>query len=204
MRHRNTNRHGIPTYPSNRPAQLPRCCWPKCENRVGSRMPPPLCDKHVYEVYDIVVNSRYYMAAINASKAAQVEYATETTPQEDKPKPPTKGTIYFLRSGPHIKIGWTSNLNKRMRAHAPDSVLLATCPGTRKDENRLHRRFAVHRTHGREWYALVPPLLEHIKGVVRDHGEPPEVQFAAKPVEIRRPHEQRQGPRPRGWARHVA
>jgi hypothetical protein len=118
--------------------------------------------------------------------------------QPAKTPAPTAGTVYYLRSGAYIKIGWTSNLEKRMRAYAPDSVLLATEPGTRKDESRRHKMFATHRTHGREWYAMVPSLMHHIEMMVTEHGEPDPVSFAAQPVTI--PQRREVEPiRPAGW-----
>lgn len=104
-----------------------------------------------------------------------------------KRPPATEGVVYYLRSGAYIKIGWTSDLDKRMRAYAPDSVLLAVEPGTRKDEQRRHKMFAAHRTHGREWYALVPSLTHHIEQTIAKHGQPDPVTFAAQPVTIPQP-----------------
>jgi hypothetical protein len=111
-------------------------------------------------------------------------------PAPEPPKKPTPvdGVVYYLRVGSYIKIGWASDLAKRMRAYPPDSVLLATEPGTRKDETRRHRMFAAHRTHGREWYAMVPSLLHHIDMLKERHGQPNAVAFAARPVEVPRPY----------------
>jgi hypothetical protein len=139
------------------------------------------------------------------AKVNHLTYQLESHEQPPKPKKPVPqdGSIYYLRVGSYIKIGWASVLTKRMRAYPPDSVLMATEPGTRKDENILHRRFAVHRTHGREWYALTPPIMEHIARVQAKHGEPDSVAFAARPVEVPRPH----GHKPinrLGGVRHVS
>lgn len=185
-----SNRHGIPIYLE--PTRLPptvrrsRCVWPGCREWISEWPQIHLCDAHVGVVVDHA-RSRGPRVAVRPA-----------TQQEAKPKS-TDGVIYYVRSGGHIKIGWTTDLHKRMRTYPPDSVLLAHHPGTRKDEHQVHTRFAVHRTHGREWYALVPPLLEHIRAVVREHGEPDKVDFAAKPVQVPMPHRLRQGPKPRGY-----
>jgi hypothetical protein len=100
-------------------------------------------------------------------------------PAPRKPAP-VDGTIYYLRSGGHIKIGWTSNLEKRMKAYPPDTQLLAVQPGTRSDERALHRKFSWLLTHGREWFPLAPQITEHIDRVIAEHGEPPTVEFAAR------------------------
>lgn len=105
-------------------------------------------------------------------------------------EPPVDGTVYYVKvGGSHIKIGWTSDLAKRMRKYPPNTELLGTHPGSRADELRLHRRFAVHRSHGREWYPLVPVLLDHIKRVVAEHGAPDAATFAAKPTEVPTPRD---------------
>lgn len=100
----------------------------------------------------------------------------------DKPKreAPVDGTVYFLRVGGYIKIGWTSDLTKRMRQYQPDTQLLAIKPGTRKDERALHRKFAHLKTHGREWFPLAPQITEEITRTVAEHGQPPVVDFSAR------------------------
>lgn len=122
--------------------------------------------------------------------SAQYHILCLEAPKPRYPSPLKDGFVYFLKIDGHIKIGWASNLANRMRAYAPTSQLLAVEPGTRVDEAKLHKRFAVHRTHGREWYAPVPSITHHIADVVGRHGTPDPVAFAAKPVTI---------PTPRGY-----
>lgn len=104
-------------------------------------------------------------------------------PRDPGPKI-TMGTVYYVRVGANIKIGWTSDLAKRMRQYPPESILLATEPGLRALETRRHKMFATTRTHGREWYAAVPSLLHHIETLKSAHGEPDAVAFGAQPVTI--------------------
>lgn len=101
---------------------------------------------------------------------------------------PADGVIYALRIGGFIKIGWTSDLNKRMRQYPPDTTLLAVMPGTRKDEKRIHRRLAVHLAQGREWFAMTPPVMEWVKIVTDEHGMPEQPAWSARPVQLPRPH----------------
>lgn len=105
------------------------------------------------------------------------------------PEPKREGVVYYVQVGGHIKIGWTSRLEQRMRSYPPNTILLAVHPGSRADEKQLHKRFAVHRSHGQEWYPLVPVILDHIKRVIADHGEPPATIFGARAVEVPRPHQ---------------
>lgn len=73
------------------------------------------------------------------------------------------GWIYYLRLDEKIKIGWTSDLNQRIRAYPPHAVVLASHPGTRADERDLHRSFKPFRVAGREWYSPGGELMAHIR-----------------------------------------
>lgn len=151
------------------------CIWPKCPKPVPDYFREiRLCPAHASIVATTVERvRREEKRSIVAGDSLQPELREER--------------IYFLRIGSYIKIGWTGDLEKRMRNFPPDSVLLAVQQGTRSDEFKLHKRFAVHRSHGREWYPLVPQILEHVKRVVAEHGEPEPVDFGARPVEIPQP-----------------
>lgn len=152
------------------------CIWPTCSS-TSIYIETKMCQRHAATVAAIVERDR---------RALQFDTnETKTSSDEPERRPVvTAGVIYYVQNAEHIKIGWTSNLAKRMRQFAPNSRLLATHPGTRKDETRLHRMFAAHRTHGKEWYAPVPSVLRHIEGVRAKHGEPEKVVMGARPVEI--------------------
>ncbi len=73
--------------------------------------------------------------------------------------------IYFTQDSVvlNIKIGHTSGDPEGRRSalqtgNGSPLVLLATMPGEREDEARLHRQFAPHRVGG-EWFRPVPALL---------------------------------------------
>jgi len=115
---------------------------------------------------------------------------------------PVDGFVYIIRpsNGGYIKIGWTSDLNRRMREYAPDTTILGVKPGTRKDENKLHKKFAHLRTHGREWYPLAPQILEEARYMVAKHGEPPVLDFSAREAKTPFMPHKRTGPTSRGWS----
>lgn len=105
---------------------------------------------------------------------------------------PVTGHVYYIRRGDLIKIGFTTDLNKRMMSHLPDEVL-AVEPGSYALEASRHRQFATLR-HGRgEWFKDDPALREHIAGLVKRHGEPPLLPTLKDPT----PH--RHGLEPNGW-----
>ncbi|MGN6245127.1 MAG: GIY-YIG nuclease family protein [Motilibacteraceae bacterium] len=176
-----------PPHPATAPRRI--CCWPKCHT--AAVLDLPMCRPHLAVAHDV-----YQTVFIDTDR-------NKPAPAPAPPKPAPEGTVYYVQVDAHIKIGWTSDLTKRMRGYAPTSRLLATHPGTRADEQRMHKRFAVHRTHGREWYAPVPSLLHHIELVKAEHGEPDAVAFGAAPVTIPEPRPTHTI-RPIGGARHTS
>lgn len=168
-----TTLHDIEDTPTSRRRMRGTCCWPSCPRDLQGEA--PLCGAHLLIAADLATaeNPTWRYRGI--------------VPFAEKPeKAPVDGTVYMLRCGGYVKIGWTSDLTKRMRAYQPDSVLMATMPGTRKDETRLHKRFAHLRTHGREWYSIAPQITEYAAILVAKHGQPDPVTFAAKPVTVPR------------------
>lgn len=72
-----------------------------------------------------------------------------------------KPSVYFVRCGDRIKIGYSENVTKRMAslasAFASPLTLLATMPGPPSLERELHAKFAAHRVRG-EWFRRAPDL----------------------------------------------
>lgn len=98
------------------------------------------------------------------------------------------GWIYYLRLDEKIKIGWTSDLNQRIKAYPPHAEVLASHPGTRADERDLHRSFKPFRVAGREWYSPGGELMSHIRRqvvVVEDPVARIQADLAAKRAEVR-------------------
>jgi hypothetical protein len=171
------NRHGIP----QRGPDPKKCIWPRCANAVTNLPLTHLCNQHADLVHNAVEQERRQTGALVAALLGT------PPPAPSPPQPTREEVIYYLQVGGHIKIGWTSQFEQRMRSYPPNTTLLAVHPGTRADERKLHKRFAVHRSHGQEWYPLAPVVLNHIKRVLAAHGEPPEVIFGARPVEVPTP-----------------
>lgn len=127
-------------------------------------------------------------------------------PAAKKPPAPRtdNGVIYYLRIAGRYKIGWTARLDNRMKGYAPDAELLAVHPGTRADERHLHKKFAHLTSHGNEWYPLANQIRDHIDTMVKLHGTPPDVTFAAKPTVTPMPHRRIGGPKPKSSVQHRA
>jgi hypothetical protein len=76
-------------------------------------------------------------------------------------------TIYFISADDDlIKIGYTTNISARLRslrtAHPKELRILLVIPGSRDDEQELHRRFAAFRV-GREWFNRCKPISDYIE-----------------------------------------
>ena len=95
--------------------------------------------------------------------------------------------VYFLRAGDAIKIGYTTNLAARKRALETASAvpleLLASIPGDRSEEARLHREWWHLHIRG-EWFRADEELLrcirEQVNGDVSHEPDPYERDQAAR------------------------
>lgn len=76
--------------------------------------------------------------------------------------------VYFVRAGGGIKIGWSTNVGKRIAAIATANPvpleLLFTVEGGAKLERALHRRLADHRLRN-EWFRDCPEVREVLAAV---------------------------------------
>lgn len=72
--------------------------------------------------------------------------------------------VYYVQlTQNRIKIGWTTNLEKRLQAfRSTEGDLLATEPGDNITETERHRQFAHLRIGRSEDFTAGPDLLDHI------------------------------------------
>lgn len=88
-------------------------------------------------------------------------------PNEGKPRATRPGHIYYLFINGAIKIGYSADLEKRLKSYPPNAELLAVHPGTLQTETQMHRKFFNHLAHGREWFHDASEIREHIDEVNR-------------------------------------
>lgn len=104
------------------------------------------------------------------------------------------GYVYFIQSGENgpIKIGFTKNIENRMRALKTSSpyplVLIGYFKSNRKLEKQLHRQFKEHKTKKNgEWFLPNAELLNLIEkaekppGLKSTESEQGEIYFSKKP-----------------------
>jgi hypothetical protein len=74
--------------------------------------------------------------------------------------------LYFIRAGDYLKIGVTTDLDRRLLALRTASplplVVKAVRPGTVREERAWHQRFAHLRVQG-EWFRWTPELAAAIR-----------------------------------------
>lgn len=136
-----------------RPDRLDECAHPGCAAKPQDRypFPIPLCGRHITKVI-----ARSVELARTAKRDHIVQNNAPLPITARDPSGKHAPVIYYLRFRDMVKIGYTTNLGKRMRA-IPHDELLAVEPGTLRTETRRHSQFASARQHG-EWFTLTPEL----------------------------------------------
>lgn len=191
--------------------EVTRCAWPRCRQPIEYKFPGQtqstrdrygvLCSVHATDVAIAVIQDQ-----VDANRMHEF-FAKQTTERavrlakwkaEDERYEAEKaalrqdrdGFVYYLQVGERLKIGYSVDVKRRMRAYPPGSQLLAVEPGDRDLETQRHRQFAGSLLDGREWFRPTPDVLELVSEIIKTYGEPK--QFAhhyrrkQEPVRIRR------------------
>lgn len=85
-----------------------------------------------------------------------------------------QGDIYYLRQNGLIKVGWSRDVDRRLKSYGPNVEVLCVHPGSHHDEQELHHALTPARARGREWYEDGPILQDFIGRALATYG-PPEV-----------------------------
>lgn len=116
---------------------------------------------------EIVIRDQQHESEL-VERAKQVRAMPETGPS----------LVYFVEREGLIKIGFTTNLDKRIKSISKGSSmpegmtigpvkLLAAEPGDRKLEARLHQRFSSTRVGNSEWFRPSKALRRYIEDLAR-------------------------------------
>ena len=158
------------------------CVWPGCDEWPDPKL--PLCAEHISEVWDHVQSdTEAFERRITERSFKQIaqerrdEIATNKAIKEAQrlraSKKDQPGWVYFLLWNGQIKIGYTTNIERRLREYPPGSTLLALHPGTPRVEQSYHQRFGKHRIGGREWYITTDDITRFCDEVTEEYGPPP-------------------------------
>lgn len=127
------------------------CNMDQCERAASDRVGLALCERHLEKAW----------AAYQVLMGANVPEAIPD-PDRDVTSLDARGTVYVIRVKDMIKIGWTSDPERRMRQLEADAILHYQA-GTRRDEYKLQGQCMDHLVKGREWFDTSPAMLRIIK-----------------------------------------
>lgn len=152
------------------------CGVKNCQQPQLDRM--PVCEDHAFDIWvEIGFRRMDIIKAANAHRRKEsqdeelsrlikeklgVEKFLEDRLANSKQAP---GTIYYLLLEDQVKIGYTADLETRLRSYPPMAKILATHPGTRETEKAMHRKFFNHLANRNEWFYQNEELTLHIDEV---------------------------------------
>lgn len=171
------------------------CAWPGCQDRQIRGGPNPnggynpglrfgiLCWDHAHQIAEAVFEDQVWAAKfhqefgqrqepVDKRRVERMRREQDRERQEEKQRAGQPGLVYYLQVGERIKIGFSANLRRRLRAYPPESKLLAVEPGSPDLEVQRHRQFVGSLTHGREWFRPSLDLMELVNELVAVHGSP--------------------------------
>lgn len=149
-----------PPHPAKNITRDPgRCSWFDCRDEIPFMNDVALCFRHTNEMRLALMPGGRHAASDRAYGLAPTATLTD-------------GWVYYLLVGDLIKIGFASDVRKRLRSYPPNTELLAVEPGDRALEKRRHQQFDEHLQRGREWFADVPEIRTWICTVCDEHGDP--------------------------------
>lgn len=149
------------------------CCWPDCGRALSDHPDsPPLCEAHVLKVASFARQRLEFVLMPTRSRTDQqredarvAELRRHALAEQEQ--------VYYVRSGDHVKIGFTAMLKVRLQQlRLDEDALLAAEPGGREVERQRHIEFANERVGRREDFNPSRRLLAHIDKLREIHGEP--------------------------------
>lgn len=142
--------------PRQRPVccPIPGCIFPITEDQI-------VCHPHALRIWRDIQEQHLRSAgsAITTASADEVIAQRDQAAKKRTQASLTPGWIYFLTLDDKIKVGWTSNLENRLKSYPPHARMVVTYPATRADERDLHRSLKTELVAGREWYSRTPVVL---------------------------------------------
>lgn len=146
---------------------LPGCCIEirgglLCEDPVLPGAPFPICSTHASELYLFVQRPMRWQERLAVEDPSVVSIPADGA-----------STVYYVAMLGFVKIGWTSNLRKRLSNYPASYHLLATESGDLGLERRRQMQFAHLHAHRREYFAPAPDLIEHINALRATDGSQP-------------------------------
>lgn len=162
--------------------RLPRCTVQRrqgdfCDRPTHEDMPFPICLDHALKLYLHMSDEvrRRALGGPEERAAAQARMNDRDARRRDAQR--AQSVVYYLRLGQYIKIGYTENMQERLKAlrvyDDTQGAVLATEPGGRREERARHLQFADLRVNRRrEDFKAEDSLMRHIEAVRARYGPP--------------------------------
>lgn len=154
--------------------------------RQDSTMELPMCYLHAAVIWHRAIggNSRdpdmlEAVADLNEKHAERTREIQAARQAEHLAR--TDGDIYFVRLNHLVKVGWTRDLERRIKSYGASVEVLVYYPGTRDDETALHRQLRPALAKGREWYEDGPIVQRFIDDALKQYGTPTLNVYWTKP-----------------------
>lgn len=137
--------------------------WVKAVSRVIPLCVPHFADAHRdIQIYLAAQTRAYEEAATPDKRGIKVRHFPDGGP-----------LVYYVSMPPHIKIGTTRSLERRMREfYVQPKHLLAVEPGGRALEASRHQQFAAYRVQGTELFKRNAVLDELIAQIASNQPDP--------------------------------
>lgn len=145
-------------------------------NRRDPQIELPLCYTHMAAVFHQAMRLQQDVPAFQEAVADVHErIAARSESEHEQAKiehlaNTSDGHIYFVRLNGMVKVGWTRDLWKRLKAYGASAEVLCSYDGSRDDETNLHRQLRPVLAKGREWYEDGPIIADFIARAFKDFG----------------------------------
>jgi len=150
------------------------CAADGCRNLAIGGETVRLCKEHrsdlVTELAPPLARRQGWLSAYGPDYDPQQYQIPKERSDYDRRPDPADSFVYFLQRERLIKIGFSVDPVKR--AGALNAVVLATVPGERHVERKMHLKFAHLRQYG-EWFEPGPDLLAYINELRSKLQQPP-------------------------------
>lgn len=134
------------------------------------------CAMELWAMIHLATTDGERAAKLNGRHAEHLRFEAETQHRQgqaaaQRATGTQAGHVYYLRVDDLVKIGFTTDLTRRLAEYPPNVKVLAAHPGTPQTERAMHRKFAAHLRRGREWFTPCDEIDAHIERVRTDFPE---------------------------------
>ena len=143
------------------------CCVPGCTHSAHPMSWDPsyyLCGRHTTQAMEY--GKRAGLDPEEPYDASTARRITRNNQQGTK-----TGWVYYVAQDDRIKIGFATDVKRRVKDYGPRARLLAVEPGDLALEQQRLQQFRGHLADGREWFYDALPIRAHITTLLEQYGD---------------------------------